>query len=168
MHYGTLTDAAAYHAARGQSDWSTGSDGARTAALIRASTALDGRYGARFGGVKTGGRTQELAWPRIGAFDACAGEEIAADTVPVEIERATYELALVEFLNPGALSPSVTPGRVTKREKVEGIEREFMTGSDGWAAGSLSLRPVFPVVDDLLRCVLTSTGAGASVEILRV
>lgn len=167
MHYGTLSGAAAYHAARGRADWS-GSDADRTAALVRASAALDGRYGARFAGVKTGGRAQELAWPRTGAYDACAGEEVDSATVPVEVENATYEMALIELLTPGALSPVITPGRITKREKVGEIEREFFSGTDGGAMGAASLRPVLTAVDDILRCVLSATTGAASVELLRV
>jgi hypothetical protein len=52
-HYGALPAALAYHEARGNAAW-TGAgvdDAKRTAALMRASQALDALYGARYPGV---------------------------------------------------------------------------------------------------------------------
>lgn len=159
-HYGTLEGALAYHQARGNVAWTDASktDEQRSAALVRASSALDGMYGARFEGHKSGGRSQELAWPRTGARDHCADEDIPSDEIPQGIINAAYELALVELQSPGTSSPSVTPGRVTKREKVDSIEREFFGPESGPDADSM--RPVLSAVEDALRCLLSTSGGG--------
>lgn len=166
--YGTTADATTYHADRGNAAWSAAgiTDAQRTAALVRASGALDGIYGGRFPGRKTGGRAQALAWPRTGARDACADEDIPDDEIPVQIENAAYELALAELVRPGSSSPTVTPGRVVKRQKVDTIEREFFSASDGASMSADAMRPVMMAVEDALRCVLVP--ASASVDLLRV
>lgn len=165
-HYGTLAGALAYHQARGNGAWldAEKTEAQRTAALIRASGSLDGVYGERFDGRKAGGRVQPLAWPRIGARDHCADEAIPDDEIPQGVINAAYELALAELVMPGASAPSVTPGRVTKREKVDVIEREFF-GSDAGVSAD-DMRPVLTAVEDALRCLLSS-GGGGQVFLLR-
>lgn len=166
--YGTLAGATSYHADRDNAAWTAAgvTDAKRTAALVRASAALDGQYGAQFPGRKTGGRAQALAWPRTGAWDHCAGEDIPDDETPVQVVSAAYELALAELQRPGSSSPTVTPGRLVKRQKVEGIEREFFSAKEGASASTDAMRPVLMAVEDALRCVLTP--ASASVDLLRV
>lgn len=155
-HYGTLDDALAYHESRGNEGWASTdkTDAQRTAALVRASLSLDGQYGSRFGGRPADGRAQQLAWPRTGAVDHCAGEPLPADTVPVEIERAAYALAALELQKPGASSPSFTPGRMNKREQVGKISRERFGPSDGVALTLEAQRVQLAEVGDLLRCIL--------------
>lgn len=162
--YGTLAGAATYHADHGNAAWSAAgvTDDQRTAALVRASAALDGQYGGQFPGVKTGGRTQALAWPRTRARDACADEDIPDDEIPQAVESAAYELALAELVRPGSSSPTVTPGRVVKRQKVEGVEREFFSASEGASMSPDAMRPVLMAVEDALRCILVP--ASASVD----
>lgn len=160
--YGTLPDALVHMAiAAGGAAWTeTGvTDTAREAALIRASRALDGRYGRRFPGQRTGGRAQALEWPRTGAKDACTGEVISDDEVPVDIERATYALALVELQSPGSSTPTVTMGRVAKRQKAGQVEREFFSPDEGVQVTVDNLRPVLTEVEDALRCLLVPKGA---------
>ena len=50
--YGTVAEADAYHAARGNVAWA-GTAEAKTASLVRASQALDAIYGSRFLGTVT-------------------------------------------------------------------------------------------------------------------
>lgn len=166
--YGTLAAATLYHDARGNAAWSASgvTDAQRTAALVRASGALDGQYGSQFPGYKTGGRAQTLAWPRTGARDACADEDIPDDEIPVQVENAAYEIALAELQRPGSSSPTITPGRVVKRQKVDTIEREFFSASEGSPMSPDAMRPVLMAVEDALRCILVSTSA--SVDLLRV
>lgn len=168
-HYGSLAGASAYIAtlANGAA-WAGSSDEARTSALARASRSLDGVYGARFPGTKTGRRAQSLAWPRTGALDHCTGETIPANDVPAEIEHAAYALALAELRTPGATSPEVTPGRLVKRQKVEGLEREFFGAGDGAQTSAEAMRPVNMMVEDALRCLLVKASGGASVCVVRV
>ncbi len=153
--YGTLADANQYHADRGNTAWA-GTDTAKTAALIRASDYIDGRYRyqtaggcwrSMFRGTKTDGRGQEREWPRTGATDS-DGNAIPDNEVPVEVERATYEAALRELTEPGSLSPDyVAAGQVT-RETVGPITVQYASGqSDGAMPPN---RPVVTVVDDIL------------------
>jgi len=159
-HYGTIEGALAYHQARGDVTWNADgvTEDQQTAALIRASNAIDGLYGDQFPGKKTGGRNQTLAWPRTGARDHCADEAIPDTEIPLGVEYATYTAALQELIQPGSLAPIVTPGRVTKREKVDSIEREFFGPESG--PGANSMRPVLSAVEDALRCLLSASGGG--------
>lgn len=104
-----------------------------------------------------------LAWPRSGVVD-CDGCEIADNVIPEFVKQATYIAALAELASPGALTPTITPGKQVKREKVSVIEVEYMTPSDqgaydGKADPLVVLRPVLTQVRDLLRCVATFPGA---------
>lgn len=166
--YGTLAGATTYHDVRGNDAWSKAgvTDVQRTAALVRASSSLDGQYGSQFAGTKTGGRTQVLAWPRKGARDRCAEEDIPSGEIPQSVINAAYELALAELVRPGASSPTVTPGRVVKRQKVDTIEREFFSATDGASMSPDAMRPVLMAVEDALRCVLVP--ASTSVDLLRI
>ena len=159
-YYGTIAAADAYHAtSAGGAAWLAGTVSAKEAALIRASRALDGIYGKRYPGTPTAGRGQKLGWPRIGAYDHCAQESLPIDEVPVEVEEATYALALVELQTPGASTPTFTPGAVNKREKVDVIERERFGPADGVMLTLENQRAKLAEVEDLLRCILTDSGA---------
>lgn len=159
--YGTVAAADAYHAARANSAWA-GTEQAKQAALIRASAYIDGKYQQQnscgrwesmFSGVKTGGRTQELQWPRTGATDN-EGAAILSTEVPAEIERATYEAALREIVAPGSLSPDYVASEAIKRQKVDVLEIEYQAPSD---SGAVPTRPVITVVDELVAPLLRST-----------
>lgn len=161
--YGSVAGADAYHAARANAAWA-GSDEAKQAALIRASAYIDGKYQrldscgrwvSMFSGVKTGGRTQELQWPRTGATDN-EGMAIPPGEVPAEIERATYEAALREIVAPGSLSPDYIASESIKRQKVDVLEIEYQAPatSDG-----VPTRPVLTVVDELVAPLLSSNRA---------
>lgn len=153
--YGTLADADAYHLARGNAGW-TGTDEAKNAALQRATDYIDGRYRymtaggcwmSMFRGKRTAGRAQDLEWPRTGATDS-EGNEIPDDEVPVEVEHATYEAALLELLDPGSLSPVFVAAQQVTREKVGPIEVAY---SDAQGGGAMPPnRPMVPAIDDIL------------------
>lgn len=157
--YGTVTDANAYHTARGNTAW-TGSDEVKTAALVRASDYIDGRYRWRlssgrwqsmFRGTRTAGRDQDNEWPRTGATDY-EGSEIPTDEVPIEVENATYEAALRELVEPGSLSPDYTAsGQVTK-EKVGPVEVQYAESKA--TDNTLPNRPVIPAIDEIIAPVV--------------
>lgn len=152
MHYGTLPGALAYHTARANAAWSAEgvTDPQRTAALVRASTWLDGEYGARFSGAKTGGRSQQLQWPRTGAMDA-EDNEIEDDEVPFEVENAVYEAALRELANPGGLTPDIVGTERILREKVGDLETQYADAADPNAA-----KPVVTIIDGILAGLLVT------------
>jgi hypothetical protein len=116
VSYGSVSGADAYHLARGTTAWA-GTEAAKEAALIRATQALDGRY--RWPGIRHS-ETQALDWPRDAAYDV-DGYEI--EGLPQGVIDATYEAALIELLEPGALSPTVDTG--VRSEKVGSINIDY-------------------------------------------
>jgi hypothetical protein len=169
--YGTLAAADAYHLARGNAAW-TGTDEAKGAALQRATDYIDGRYRymtaggcwvSAFRGSKTGGRSQDLEWPRTGATDS-EGNEIPDDEVPIEVEHATYEAALIELTSSGSLSPIFIAAQQVTREKVGPVEVAY---SESKVYGGMPPnRPTVPLIDDLLAflvCFRPPFGVGVRV-----
>jgi hypothetical protein len=133
-----------------------GDDTDTDAALMRASAWLNSF--PEWDGEMTCGRgNQGLAWPRSGVTD-CNGDTIPDDEVPVEVKMATYVAAMAELGSPGILTPSVTPGQVVKRVKVDVIEEEYMTPVEqgiGERDALETMRPVLTAVSDILKCVAT-------------
>jgi hypothetical protein len=129
----------AYAAARGV----TLATGDKTAALVRASMALDALYALRFPGEKTD-YTQDRQWPRTGATWP-DGTPISG--TPDQILQATSELAIQELISPGSMTPIVTPGKVKKRARVEGaVDVTYAVDSDVVE----SQMPVLTVVEGIL------------------
>ncbi|HEV7435340.1 MAG TPA: DnaT-like ssDNA-binding protein [Pseudorhizobium sp.] len=156
-HYGTLPAALAYHEVRGNAAWTAADvdDDKRTAAIVRASQALDALYGARYPGV-VASADQDLLWPRANVI--WRGEDLAADDVPAPIEKATYELALRELVKPGSLAPDVTAGPQKVLTEVKGIK---------WSVvGGLSAKAALPIVDGILAEILEPTPGVTSVSTL--
>lgn len=159
-NYGTTTGANEYHLARGNAAW-VGTEEQKLAALTRASTYIDAlgqrmcgsAWVSAYPGVKTGGRGQELAWPRTGATDN-DGIAILPDEVPREVEWATYEAALREITAAGSLSPDFVPSQQVKREKVDVLEVEYAVTSN--TNGSNPNLPVISTVDKLLAPIMVS------------
>ena len=114
----------------------------------RGSVYIDGLYGTRFTGEKTGGWAQERAWPRTGAY--AGGSAIPDDVVPLPIIHAAYEAAVVEALNPGSLTVTGSEATRVKRERVEGaVEVEYQAASST-SAGAAAFIPIITVVDGLV------------------
>lgn len=88
---------------------------------------------------RTGGFTQELAWPRTG--HVISGQVVPDDLIPPAWVNAAYRAAYLEAMTPGWATASNDPNRITKREKVDVIEREFMTATDlgGGTASSFGI-----------------------------
>lgn len=158
-YYGTVADADAYHAARGNTAW-TGETSLKEAALLRASVYVDslGRVAIGcggstpvFAGAKAGGRAQVREWPRLNATDG-SFNAIPSDEVPIEILQATYEAGLRELVAPGSLSPDYVPAALVKREKAGPWEEEYFAPLDG----VIPTRPILSIVMDLLAPLLVS------------
>ncbi len=106
---------------------------------------------------KTGGWEQERAWPRRG--HRVSGELVPDDLIPQAWINASYRAAYLQAMNPGWATNQVTPGRVTKREQVDVISREFF-GPDE-VGGGASTAPGFPsdaVINGLVLPWLCPTG----------
>lgn len=105
---------------------------------------------------KTGGWNQEREWSRTG--HRISGELVPDDLIPQAWVNASYRAAWLEGNSPGWATAQVTPGRVTRRERVDVIEREFMTAEQ--AGGGASTAPGFPsdaVINGLVLPWLCST-----------
>ncbi len=126
-------------------------------AILRASAWLSS-FPVWDGEMTCGRGLQGQAWPRTGITD-CNGDDVPEDEVPIEVEQATYVASLAELVKPGVLTPTITPGKQKKREKIDVIDVSFMTPKEQGVAGSLdpvqSLRPVLTTVRDLLKCMAT-------------
>jgi len=113
----------------------------------RGSAYIDGTYGLRFPGQPTGGIAQEREWPRTGA--TAYGAALASGLIPERVEQASYEAAYIELKKPGSLTISFDPAKKVKRQKVEGIEREFFEPRD---TGNIFApnAPVSTIIEGLL------------------
>ncbi|WP_414461816.1 DnaT-like ssDNA-binding protein [Hyphomicrobium sp. DY-1] len=165
-YYGTIEQASAYHDARGNAAWAAADsspDSARLAALVRASTWLDGRFGAKYPGKKTGGRSQLLGWPRSCARDV-EGNAIADDEVPVEVLSATYEAALRELADPGSLSPDLILAERVISERVGPISQTY---SDNQIVTATDMRPTVTLIDDIMSALVGAESNTKSTLLLR-
>lgn len=109
-YYGTLAGFKAYHLARGN-DIAARDDDEYEADLLVASEWLDARFRSQFPGVKAGGREQMREWERVGASDIYGN---TLESIPREVEHATYEAAAIHGATPGALSVNWTPGKYSQ------------------------------------------------------
>jgi len=156
-NYGTVAGADAYHLARGNIVWAGLDDtDEKLPALLRASEWLDGNYRSLFPGWKVGSRDQVREWPRNWAVDN-EGWSIPSTVIPGEVERATYEAALREAIQPGALALDFTGNDVIKQASVDGAVSVTFGGDGSVSGAQLSM----PAVDAILAPILTG-GNGAS------
>lgn len=104
--------------------------GANLTALRTVGSAyVDGAYEHRLAcSARTGGFTQEMAWPRQNHY--INGQLVPPDLIPPAWINAAYRAAYLQATQPGWATGSTNPNRVTKREKVDTIEREFFAASD--------------------------------------
>ncbi len=160
--YADIAALDAYHVARGNAAWGAATNGNKETAARRATGWLDAAYDGRWEGYRINGRSQPLAWPRLGACDA-EGYSIDSTTIPAEVVAATCEAALRELASPGSLSPDVVTGTIAKRKKVGPLEVEYANPS-----GATAMTPTLTIVDGILARLLTNTGGGASVDLVRV
>ncbi|RVH91723.1 hypothetical protein CN074_27590 [Sinorhizobium medicae] len=139
-----------------------GTDAHKTAARQRGSLVID-RYEPKFSGRRTGGYSQERAWPRTGATTYYS-EAIPSNQIPVAIINASYEAAFLELRNPGSLSPVVTGSQTVKREKIGQVEVEYSTSSSTDIDGVVALAtPVVTTIEGLLWPFRTPVWPGALV-----
>jgi len=106
---------------------------------------------------------QALQWPRTGVIIDC-DYALPDNVIPTELKNAQMQLGM-EVFSGLVLMPS-SDGRVVKREKVDVIETEYMTGQDLGAGGSMG--PSFPAVDALLEPLFNACGGGFFLKTVRV
>lgn len=130
--YGTDGDFTAWLASNGLSL----PVGAPTPAVLRqiGSDYVDSAYEPRLQCSKrTGGFAQERAWPRTGHTVNC--EPVPDDLIPQAWVNASYRAAYLQAVN-GFATGGYDPSRLTKREKVDVVEREYFASSEKDAQGN--------------------------------
>lgn len=133
--------------------------GSPTPAVLRqlGSDYVDGAYEPRLQcSSRTGGFSQERAWPRTGhvigcmsfasAFLMAISESVPDDLIPQPWINASYRAAYLQAVN-GFATGGGDPNRLTKREKADVLEREFFAVGEGALAGNAA--PGF-IVDPLI------------------
>lgn len=150
-----------YHA--DNPNWA-GTLGDKEAAIKAGTRRLDLAYA--FKGARTFGRLQSLVWPRKDVTD-CEGNEVGENEIPIEVQRAVAELALLELLSPSynsaakVASAAETAAVKVKREKLGELEEETEYFQPGLKQGSdITTDPTLSIniVDALLKCFATATG----------
>lgn len=171
--YVDVTDADSYFTSRAEATW-TGTDAAKEAALRKATSYLDNAYRDRWRGVRTE-QAQSLAWPRCNAIPIRTsisitmalidsdGFEIDPQTIPIQVQRATMEAALLSLtgtdLQPALASADVGVKSIDKSVgslrkaivyrddapivdrylAIEGYLRGLVTGTPGASSGTVRL-----------------------------
>lgn len=157
--YGSVAGFKTYHTARGRAAIIAAfEDDEIEAAKLVSSEWLDGNYRGSFPGIKIGYRAQVREWPRVGGVDR-DGYVIASDSVPTEVENATYEATLRQLITPGSLSVDWTPSKY-KRVSVDGaVSAEY---NSFYSASDVQTK--FKVIDDILAPILTGCGNVSSLS----
>lgn len=110
---------------------------------------------------RTGGWEQELEFPRTG--HRVNGQLLPSDLIPNAWIHASYRAAWLNATTPGWSTGEATPGRLTKREQVDVISREFFgpeeSGGRGDAAPGM---PVDGIINGLVTPFLCSDTRSAN------
>jgi hypothetical protein len=146
-NYGTVLGYRAYHLERGASVGSV-TDSQILEALLVASEWIDSKYRSLFEGTKVGMRSQVREWPRVSAFDYY-GYTIESATVPIEIENATYEVALIHLTGTFSLSVNWTPAQYRSVSIDGAISLEYADFSS-----SSEIQTQFKKVDEILSLLI--------------
>ena len=126
--------------------------GAPLPAVLRqiGSSYVDAAYGHKLTcSSKTGGVTQEMAWPRKGHTHD--GEVVPDDYIPTAWVQAAYRAGYLSAVTPGWATTGTDASRLTKRERVEGaVEREFFSQSETAGAASAPGMPSDSIINGLV------------------
>lgn len=152
MSYGSDSDFQEWLTAQGL----TLPAGANLTALRTIGSAyVDGAYEHRLScSSRASGYLQDSAWPRRNHY--FNGQELPHDFIPPAWVNAAYRAAYLEATNQGWATGSVNPNRVTKREKVDVIEREFFAASDTAQADVSAGMPADGMINGLVQPWLCS------------
>lgn len=154
--YGTITGLQEHLAARGDASSTTGVAPDKLAAgLLVASEWLDAKYRSIYPGEKLGQREQVRDWPRSDAYDV-NNDYIDYKTVPVEIERATYEATMQWLEDPTVLNPVYTPNRYTRASVSGAVSVDFVNFT-----GVADIEAKFSTVDRIMSGLLSASNGGS-------
>lgn len=125
--------------------------GAPDAEVLReiGSSYVDAAYGYKLTcSQKTGGFAQELMWPRVNHVSD--GEVVPDDYIPTAWINASYRAGYLTAVTPGWATTGVDASRLTKREKVDVIEREFFSTSETSGASSAPGMPSDSIINGMV------------------
>lgn len=110
---------------------------------------------------RAGGFEQPLAWPRSG--HRLNGQSVPSDLIPQAWVYASYRAAYISATDPGWATDQVTPGRITRKEQVDVISREFFSAEEAGGGGSAAPgMPSDAMINGLVTPFLCSEGRSAS------
>lgn len=104
---------------------------------------------------RTGGNDQTLAWPRTGH------NGLLPDLIPNPWVIASYRAAYLNAVTPGWSTGTTDIGRITKRERVDTIEREFFADGEAGSSNAVDGMPVDGMIEGLVAPWLCSDGRNA-------
>ena len=148
--YVAQTTADTYHLARGNAAWAAATSDQKSAAIVRASQALDGMYGKQWPGVRLTS-AQAMDWPRADAYDL---DGYTLSGVPQGVADAACEGALVE-LTAGTLSSSIDTS--VEEIQVGPIRKKMRSGG--------AIQKSYPAVSRALRRIIV--GSAANIGLVR-
>lgn len=152
--YGTVEGFRDYHRERGRDVDDFENDQVQGKLLV-ATEWLDAAFREDFQGLKVAPTTQEREWPRTNVVDYY-GYAVSSLTVPVQVERATYEAALRELRSADSLNADAKP-KPYKSVSIEGAISVVYGSQD---ADMLALQ--MPVVRQILSSLVFETGGPSS------
>lgn len=153
--YGTVDAFQAYWVDRGQQAAIIAFDDPEiSAALLVASGWLDAAFRSSFAGIKVGGRDQIRDWPRNGVQDIY-GYYVPNDSIPREVQNATFEAALRQLQTPGVFFKDYTASKYKSVSISGAISVDFAIGS------AYDFQTQMPAVAAILAPVLTAMGGGS-------
>lgn len=136
-------------------------DGALSPSVLRqiGSDYVDGAYEARLPcSRRAGGFAQDRVWPREG--HKVNGQDVPNDLIPDVWVNASYRAAYLHATSPGWATGGRDPNRITKREKVDTIEREFFAAGEGATSNAAAGFNVDPLIDGMVSVWLCPQGRG--------
>lgn len=150
--YISVSDANTYHTNyTDSSDWDSAKDPIKERVLRRATLVIDARFVLRWKGDRFT-ENQALDWPRHSVEDP-SGFFVLTTVIPVNLQRATAELALREITETDGIIPDLDNDGIILRKKVKvgPIERDITF------QGGSSPSTKFTVVDKLLKELIESS-----------
>lgn len=150
----SVSDATAYHSARGNAAWAALTNEAMEQALRRATDYMQQTYRQRWAGCRVYS-SQALDWPRYDVPRRDYGDYYPSDAVPREVRDACAELAL-----------RASAGELAADMGQQVTERTVGPITTKYASGSTSAKR-YRAVDMLLGPLLRSSGSGVVVGLVR-
>lgn len=157
--FASVAEADTYWTSRGNVAWAADT-AAKEIALRKGSDYLEQKYRLLWNGSRVNS-TQALSWPRIGVV--VDGFDVPANLVPMEVKRATIELAL-RAVDGELLPDAVSGGGEVVREKLGDMEVEYAPGTS-----SGTTDPVYASATKWLSAFISSGGSSSirSTQVVR-